>query len=93
MNMSRVAKIWVSGVVQGVGFRYFVARLAKTFGIQGFVRNLPDGRVYIEASGEEGLLGEFLREVRIGPQLSRVSGMDVKWETQEIAFSKFEVRY
>ena len=43
----------VSGVVQGVGFRWFVARHARALGLGGYAQNLPDGRVEVVASGGE----------------------------------------
>jgi len=52
-----------SGHVQGVGFRYATKQLAKGFEVTGFVRNLSDGRVELEAEGAEGECRRFLREV------------------------------
>ena len=57
-----------SGRVQGVGFRYFARRLARELGLSGWVRNLANGDVEIEAQGEEERLEQFLLEVRLGPQ-------------------------
>jgi len=50
----------VLGRVQGVGFRYSALRAARSYGIKGFVRNEPDGSVYMEVEGEEMNLGLFL---------------------------------
>ena len=47
----------VAGRVQGVGFRYFVARSARGLGLSGYVRNLPDGTVEVAASGNRASLG------------------------------------
>jgi acylphosphatase len=47
-------KFVVSGRVQGVGFRYFVVREAEALSLAGWVRNLPDGRVEVLASGDDG---------------------------------------
>jgi len=63
----------VKGKVQGVGFRYFVAREAKRLGISGWVRNLPDGGVETRAEGEEEPLKEFENALNRGPSWSRVS--------------------
>jgi acylphosphatase len=50
MKVSRI-KIKVFGYVQGVFFRYTTRKVARTLGLKGFVKNLPDGSVYIEAEG------------------------------------------
>lgn len=52
-----------SGHVQGVGFRYATKQLANGFEVTGYVRNLPDGRVELEAEGKEGECRRFLKEV------------------------------
>jgi acylphosphatase len=69
----------VHGVVQGVGFRYFTRQLAESFGIQGYVRNVPDGSVEVVAEGDTQVLKAFLDEVRIGPRFGSVSRVDVEW--------------
>lgn len=67
----------VHGRVQGVGFRYFVARHASRLGLTGWVRNLPDGRVEILSNGTEGGLGELESALRIGPPHAWVEGVEV----------------
>lgn len=54
------AQVFFAGNVQGVGFRYTVKQLAKGFDVVGWVRNLPDGRVELQASGEPGELASFI---------------------------------
>jgi len=71
--------IIVKGLVQGVGFRWFVARVASGMNLSGFVRNLPDGAVEISAGGEQGLLHELIKEVRIGPRSARVTNLRIEW--------------
>jgi acylphosphatase len=89
--MMKALEIYVSGVVQGVGFRYYTTRIAKELGIKGFVKNLPDGRVYIYAVGEENSLEKFISYVRQGPPLAVVR--DVELRNAEIKeFERFEVR-
>jgi acylphosphatase len=74
----RLARLYVvSGLVQGVGFRFFVNRAASIEGIHGWVRNLPDGRVEIRAEGETEALERFERQVRQGPPSSRVDEVDI----------------
>ncbi|MEM0022682.1 MAG: acylphosphatase [Archaeoglobaceae archaeon] len=87
----KAIEIFVSGVVQGVGFRYFTVRVARELGIKGYVKNLSDGRVYIYAVGDEGALEKFLANVRKGPPLAVVRDVVVK-DAQLQEFEKFEVR-
>lgn len=82
----------VSGVVQGVGFRWFVLRQAERLGIVGWVRNLPDGRVEV-AAGEEGRLSELEKALRSGPSRSRVTDVEKSEILDEVAHPKtFEIK-
>ena len=74
----RLARRYViSGRVQGVGFRYFTQEAAAREGIHGWVRNVPDGRVEIEAEGDAEALERFDNRVRHGPPGARVERVDV----------------
>ena len=66
----------IRGRVQGVGFRYYTQKKAGELGIDGFVRNLPDGSVYIEAEAEPARLEEFIDWCGMGPPWARVSRVD-----------------
>lgn len=72
------AKITVSGLVQGVGFRYFVYREAKKLELTGYARNLPDGQVEIVADGEKGMVDELIKAVRVGPSYASVAGVSIE---------------
>lgn len=77
------AHVWVSGAVQGVGFRMFAERAARRLGLAGFARNLPDGRVEAVAEGPpEGVRG-FIAEVRRGPSGAWVRDVQEQWEPPE----------
>jgi len=65
-------RYFVSGRVQGVGFRYFVERAAEELGIDGYVRNLSNGRVEVYAMGSEGQLSALCGRLWKGPMLSVV---------------------
>ena len=56
----------MAGLVQGVGFRWSAARLARSLGVAGWVRNLPDGRVEIEAHGAPEALDRFVSRLESG---------------------------
>ena len=70
-------RIIVHGMVQGVGFRYFVQRIGKRHGLTGDVRNLPDATVEIVAEGPTGEMEEFVREVRKGPPMAWVERLEI----------------
>ncbi len=72
-------RCYVSGRVQGVGFRYATAEKALNLGVKGYVRNLPDRRVEVLACGEEKAVSALRNWLWQGPQLARVS--DVHCET------------
>ena len=82
-----------AGLVQGVGFRYFVKRKADEFEIKGFVRNLADGTVEVVAEGDEETLRKFLEAIEDGPPLSEVRGMRYEFLDKEGGFESFEIRY
>jgi acylphosphatase len=71
--------VLVSGRVTGVGFRYFVERVARGLKLAGWVRNLPDDRVESVAEGEEKALQAFVARLREGPPFARVEDVSVEW--------------
>lgn len=85
---------FVRGVVQGVGFRYFVVHHAHRIGgITGFVRNLQDGSVEIVAEGDREQLEQLLKVVQRGPSGAVVERVDVNWELATGEFTDFRVRW
>jgi len=70
-------KIRISGHVQGVGFRWRAANEAHSTGINGFVKNLPDGSVYIEAEGPSEALDRFLKWCKQGPSFGYVDSVSL----------------
>ncbi len=63
----------ILGSVQGVGFRWFVARHARTLGLTGFARNLPDGSVEVVAAGTDmSALSRLETLLQAGPASARV---------------------
>lgn len=93
MIVAEVAARWIiSGVVQGVGFRWFAARQAEDLGLCGWVRNLTDGRVEVVAAGEETAMQQFHERLRVGPRFAsvdRVEKSDVPHE--RVGTNSFEV--
>jgi acylphosphatase len=73
----RIARRYlISGRVQGVGFRFFTEAAASREGIEGWVRNLADGRVEIRAEGDAESVDRFDRAVRHGPPGARVERVE-----------------
>lgn len=66
----------VSGIVQGIGYRWFVRKAAVAAGLAGWVRNLPDGSVELEAEGPEEELEAFIETLKTGHDRSQVSRID-----------------
>ncbi len=62
--MTVCTRVWYSGQVQGVGFRYTALRLAQAHAVKGLVRNLADGRVEMLVEGEPAEVERFLESVR-----------------------------
>jgi len=91
--MMKGLKIYISGVVQGVGFRYFSKRSAKELGIKGYVMNLEDGRVFVIAEGEPEQLDKFVSLLKEGPSYAVVKGIDVTEVDIINNFEDFTIEY
>jgi len=78
--------------VQGVGFRYFVARQAQGIGVTGWVRNVPDGTVEAVAAGSADQLESFEKVLATGPALARVDAVEVS-ETSPPSEAGFRTRF
>ena len=71
------SRFLVSGIVQGVGFRWFAARHARALGLAGYARNLPDGRVeVVAAAADEDALARLEERLRAGPAHARVEAVE-----------------
>jgi acylphosphatase len=87
-------RFFVSGDVQGVGFRYFVLRhVQRRSHLKGFVRNLYDGRVEVYAEGEEAELNELESTLRQGPQGSWVQQLIVQEENLTGQYQDFRITF
>ena len=79
-------------MVQGVGYRYFVARAAERHGIFGYARNLFDGRVEVVCEGIQSALDAFRQELERGPAASRVDVVTESEPAGEETFTAFTIR-
>ena len=87
------ARVLISGLVQGVGFRYFVTSRAEQYPITGYVRNLDTGSVEIVAEGDKEQVYGFLRAVRTGPAHAEIISFQTEWSNYEGKFEDFFVKY
>lgn len=85
--------VLISGLVQGVGFRYATYRKAGMMGLTGWVRNTPEGLVEAVFEGDKGRLEEMLGWCEQGPVLSRVEAVESTWTTAEEGFKQFEIAF
>ncbi len=67
--------ILIKGYVQGVGFRYAARNFARQIGIKGYVKNLPNGDVYIEAEGNEKQMDDLIKWCHIGPPRAHINSV------------------
>ena len=81
----------VEGMVQGVGFRYFVTMDAKQLQLTGWVRNLWDGRVEVMAEGSREILNTLHKHLQEGPCGAQVTKVDVQWQPATNEFKDFRV--
>jgi acylphosphatase len=91
--MSAAFHAIVHGRVQGVSFRYHTMRTATPLGLQGWVRNLPDGTVEVQAEGERAALEELAKWLEHGPDYARVTDLKLEWVEPEGGHDGFDIRF
>jgi acylphosphatase len=77
--MRQAVILTIYGRVQGVGFRYFAKQKADLLNISGFVKNLPDGSVYVEAEGKQETLQLFITACKQGPSHAWVENVEIQY--------------
>jgi acylphosphatase len=87
------AEIIVNGLVQGVGYRYFVVREAQKLNLKGFTQNLYTGEVLTIVEGEKALVEEMIKKLKVGPIHASVKSCKVDWQEPKNEFTDFEVKF
>lgn len=87
------AEIIANGLVQGVGFRYFVLRAGRELGLKGYTKNLFTGEVLTVVEGERFLIEELFNKIKTGPAYADVKNVSIKWGAHKNEFSIFEIRH
>jgi len=85
------AHLFISGRVQGVFYRAFTKEVADSLGLNGWVRNLRDGRVEAVFEGDEEKISLAVKRCKEGPPYARVDNIEVIWEEPE-GLTGFEIR-
>jgi acylphosphatase len=84
-------RIIVSGLVQGVGYRYFCFKKAREYDIKGYTKNLFNGDVEVLAQGKEGLLIGFIKELNTGPAHASVKSINMEEIESEKEYREFSI--
>lgn len=92
MEKARVHLI-IEGLVQGVFYRAFTRDMAHSLGLNGWVRNLRDGRVEAVLEGDRKVIQQAIQQCYIGPPGAMVSHIDVQWEDYAGTETGFHISY
>lgn len=87
------AHVFISGFVQGVGFRQFIKKSSEHTGVTGWIRNLSDNRVEAVFQGSKEQINKIISLCRKGPFLAEVKNVEVIWEEnhKEIPYKTFKI--
>lgn len=86
-------EIIANGLVQGVGFRYFIIKNAENLGLKGYTKNLYSGEVLTVVEGYKAKIEELYKRIKVGPSHASVKNCKVHWEESKNEFTNFEIRY
>jgi acylphosphatase len=89
--MTVARKYIISGLVEGVGYRYFVLRAAARYQVMGTVRNLPDERVEVLAEGDREAMDEFKNDLATGPLMAEVNDVEETDQPVTGLFREFRI--
>lgn len=87
------AEIIVRGVVQGVGYRYFCHRHAVNLNLTGWVRNEPDGSVFVYVEGARAAVEMLIDELKVGPSSATITQVKVKWIKYTGKYNDFDITF
>lgn len=91
-DLTRV-EVTVSGRVQGVSFRYYTLRRAQMLGIEGWVKNMPNGKVKVLIEGHKQKVQQMLDWLKEGPSMANVTNLDYQYGSYKGEFGSFEIKF
>lgn len=92
MNQLIGVEITVSGLVQGVGFRYYILNNANSIGVNGYVHNLMNGSVFIKAEGNEDQIEKIIKVAQKGPPRSGVIDKRINYVSATGEYKSFIIK-
>jgi acylphosphatase len=87
------AEILINGLVQGVGFRYYIYRNAVSLGLKGFTENLFSGEVLTIVEGSKLSVEELYKKIIVGPSHASVRKHNIIWQKPKNEFENFEIKH
>lgn len=87
------AHVFISGLVQGVSFRFYARQQAQGLGVAGWVKNRSDGRVEAVIEGEGSKVDQMVEWCRQGPEGARIADIHIAWEEFRGEHDTFEIRH
>ena len=91
--MKTQAHLVISGMVQGVGYRYFTQRQARHLNLTGWVKNLYSGEVEILVEGERSRIEIFIKALRTGNPYATVRNIQLNWKSHTGKYSGFDIAF
>jgi acylphosphatase len=94
MGDNKVRKhIYISGRVQGVGFRANARQKAQSIGVKGWIKNLFDGRVEAVVEGDKETVSQMMKFLKRGPSFANVTDVEIENENYSGDFNNFSIKY
>ena len=90
--MKRI-KMVIRGIVQGVGYRAYIYRIARVLGLKGYVKNLDDGSVLIIAEGADDSIHKLIDYAKRGPPAAIIEHIDIEFEEPRNEFETFRIEF
>jgi acylphosphatase len=87
------AEIIANGLVQGVGFRYYIIKNAESLELKGYTKNLFSGEILTVVEGSRAKIEELFKKIKIGPSHASVKNCKIEWGESKNEFTNFEIRY
>ncbi len=92
-NELKAVRLIVKGTVQGVGFRYYTRQLAGNLGLSGFVKNLANGDVEIEAEGEKEHLQALINDLQTKNMAEYIADLKIEWSVSQNKYRDFVITF